>query len=49
MSRHTLIAPTIPTQAEIDRAVGRGRRMRSTAVLSAISSLFGAHEGTRRT
>lgn len=49
MSRHTFTAPTVPTQAEIDSAVGRGRRMRSTALFSAISSLFGRHEGTRRT
>lgn len=43
MTRQTLNAPKLPTQAEIDAAVARGRRLHSAAigdVMNTVSALF---------
>lgn len=40
MAQSTLTAPRLPSQAEIDAAVGRGRRLRSLAIREAFLSLF---------
>lgn len=49
MSRHDQTAPTaeFPSQAMIDRAVGRGKSLRSRAMRDAISAVFVPH-GARR-
>lgn len=40
MTRSTLNAPTLPSQATIDAGLNRGRQLRSHAIVDAVGALF---------
>ncbi|MEM7745459.1 MAG: hypothetical protein AAF409_17290 [Pseudomonadota bacterium] len=42
MTRQDLTAPKVPTQAQIDAAVGKGRRLRSEAFVELFSAIGAA-------
>lgn len=44
MAHSTLTAPRVPTQAEIDAGLNRGRRLRSFAIRDMFVALFGSKE-----
>ena len=47
MTRNTPSTPTIPTQAEIDAAIGRGSRLRSRSFRDAFAAIFSMNSDRR--